>query len=335
MKCVLLLPVFFYCSQLYGQDHRQGSREGRKYLHNVIHILEANYFFAEKVNFKELGVDAYKLVEDTPATTAAYKAVRYLLDHLYEKHSGFLIPDASQQLQEDTGMLIYPTARLIDHTWGYLKLPAYFGPENQLTSWSERMIHEIRSMDSVGVQGWVIDLRENTGGNMFPMIAALSPLLPEGAVLSNRERNGDISTIEINNGCCIEKRKKITNTFFKPSQTYILKNPGLPIAVLIGGKTGSSGEITSIALRSCANVRFFGDPTAGVPTGNRVFMLPDKAMLYIVCSIFSDNNGKMYYGKISPDQTLPEGAAGELVPAEVAEWITGRKAFGKEVNNHL
>lgn len=324
MKYVLLLPVLFYCSQLYGQHHRQGSREGRKYLHNVIHILKDNYFFADKVNFKQLGSNAYKLVEDTPATTAAYKAVRYLLDNLYEKHSGFLIPNTSQQLQEDTGMLIYPAGRLINHTWGYLKLPAYFGPQNLLASWSERMIREIRRMDSVGVQGWVIDLRENNGGNMYPMIAALSPLLPEGPVLSSRQRNGDVSSIEINNGSCIVKTKKFANTFFKPSQPYAIKNPALPVAVLVGGKTGSSGEITSIALRSCANVRFFGDPTAGVPTGNRVFILPDKAMLYIVSGIFSDNQGKMYYGKIPPDQTLPEGAAREPIPAAVAEWMTAR-----------
>lgn len=37
-------------------------------------------------------------------------------------------------------------------------------------------------------QGVILDLRDNFGGNMYPMIAAVSPLLPDGVILRFKSR---------------------------------------------------------------------------------------------------------------------------------------------------
>ena len=51
----------------------------------------------------------------------------------------------------------------------------------------------IKSLDSnYNIKYWIIDLRENWGGDMYPMIAGLAPIIGEGTygyfVLPKKER---------------------------------------------------------------------------------------------------------------------------------------------------
>ncbi len=39
---------------------------------------------------------------------------------------------------------------------------------------------EIKELDQNEIDNWIIDLRGNTGGNMYPMYLGLSPILGEG-----------------------------------------------------------------------------------------------------------------------------------------------------------
>ena len=38
----------------------------------------------------------------------------------------------------------------------------------------------IRQADRAELAGWIVDLRGNTGGNMWPMLAGFGPVLGEG-----------------------------------------------------------------------------------------------------------------------------------------------------------
>ena len=42
--------------------------------------------------------------------------------------------------------------------------------------------------EHLDARGVIVDLRNNTGGNMYPMIASVSPLLPDGVVLRFKSR---------------------------------------------------------------------------------------------------------------------------------------------------
>jgi len=48
--------------------------------------------------------------------------------------------------------------------------------------------------------GWIVDLRRNRGGNMYPMLAAVAPLLPDGAGMSFRSVNGELARVMIKDG---------------------------------------------------------------------------------------------------------------------------------------
>lgn len=79
--------------------------------------------------------------------------------------------------------------------------------------------------------------------------------------------------------------------------------------MLISPHTASAGEAVAIALKGRPNTRFFGMPTAGVPTGNRTFRLPDSAEIALTTTIELDRSRVEYDGPIVPDLTVAPDAS--------------------------
>ena len=74
-----------------------------------------------------------------------------------------------------------PEARMLEGGIAYVKLPEHSGAQVSDSLYAYSVLHFLQEHSSaVGV---VIDLRDNTGGNMYPMISAVSPLLPDGVIL--------------------------------------------------------------------------------------------------------------------------------------------------------
>lgn len=154
---------------------------------------------------------------------------------------------------------------------------------------------QIKKLDTeIEMIGWVIDLRNNGGGNMWPMVAGLNSLLPDGIV-------GYL--IGRNNG--IEKKWKTENGKINYSNdvidTYKVKKMSNKIAVLIDSMTASSGEMTAITFIGLPNVKLFGQPSAGYTTVNSTFYLSDKTPLFLATNFVADRAHNIYLKKIIPD----------------------------------
>ena len=122
-------------------------------------------------------------------------------------------------------------------------------------------------------KGVVIDLRGNTGGDIAPMIAALSPLLPDGEVLHTMYANGQLHAMTLKDGH-FSGGSRIKSESFKMPIT-------IPIAILTDERTASSGEAVLLAFRGMENVRSFGAPTAGYASANTVFRLYDGTQVVL------------------------------------------------------
>jgi C-terminal processing protease CtpA/Prc len=83
---------------------------------------------------------------------------------------------------------------------------------------------------------------------------------------------------------------------------YQLKNPEPPVAVLTSRLTVSSGEALTIAFRGRPRTRSFGEATAGLPTTNRSIPMIDGAVLQVTTARWADRTGRVYEGRIAPDQ---------------------------------
>ncbi|MBL0330990.1 MAG: hypothetical protein IPP64_16645 [Bacteroidetes bacterium] len=75
----------------------------------------------------------------------------------------------------------------------------------------------------------------------------------------------------------------------------------LPIAVLTGPATASSGEIVTIAFREKENSKSFGQKTFGLSTANGTYTLSDGSALILTDAIDADRKKNIFGKEITPD----------------------------------
>lgn len=154
--------------------------------------------------------------------------------------------------------------------------------------------------EHVNACGWIVDLRLNHGGNMWPMLAAAGPLLGEGLLGSFIFRDGEVWEWSFADGNIVVDGSVVVSTESAPSF-----DDQPPVAVLTGGRTSSSGEAVTVAFRGAPGARSFGEATHGVPTSNRTVPLPDGAFMQLTVARFADRTGRAYDGPLEPDEFVP------------------------------
>lgn len=161
--------------------------------------------------------------------------------------------------------------------------------------------------------GWIIDLRKNPGGNMWPMLNGLDPLLGEGPFgyfVGIEDRTPWVRT-------AYGIRSTQETQAEKAEPSFALENASRPIAVLIGNRTTSSGEMVAVALMSLASARSFGQPTANFTTAVIPFELSDGAVLGVTSSKIAFASGEVVEGALQPDVV-----AGEDAQEQAVEWLS-------------
>jgi carboxyl-terminal processing protease len=182
---------------------------------------------------------------------------------------------------------------------GYLSLPG---------SGARRYAGTVRALRRrIGrVSGWVIDLRRHTGGNMWPVIAGLGPILGPGPV-----------------GAFVDADGVVTRRWSGSASRASV----VPVAVLQGPLTGSSGEALVVSFRGRPVSRTFGQCTYGLPTANQPFALADGALLFLTTAREADRSGRVYDGPIEPDEHVDIdwaalGTPNDPVLGAAVAWLT-------------
>src|SRR5690606_17036883 len=93
-----------------------------------------------------------------------------------------------------------------------------------------------------------------------------------------------------------------------------------PLAVLLGPRTSSSGEMTAMAFVGRKNSRSFGATTAGFTTANVTVPMSDGAILAITTSYARDRTGHEYIGAMVPDEPVDA----EQAEAAAMRWLQGQ-----------
>nr|WP_225578563.1 S41 family peptidase [Rhodanobacter sp. 7MK24] len=171
---------------------------------------------------------------------------------------------------------------------GYINMPGFTGTNKaDGNAFASTVADGIISIAPKVKHGWIVDLRHDTGGNMYPMLSGLHLLLGTGKLGAFRARSGEETpwASALPEGAQASQPLRIND----------------PVAVLIGSNTSSSGEIVAIAFKGRSNTRFFGQPSDGRTTGNCNFQLPDGSGLSLACSVDLDRNGHSYGDRVMPD----------------------------------
>ena len=158
---------------------------------------------------------------------------------------------------------------------------------------------------------WIIDLRGNRGGNMWPMLSGVSALLPEGTAMSFRAGDGSTTDVQIlGDGAGMNDH---TITSVGPRERITER----PIAVLQDEDTASSGEAVATSFLGLNAVdgyssTSFGTETAGYTSGNETIRLYDDAELTFTSTTYADRTGRDLQEKpITPDHATAADQADE------------------------
>jgi carboxyl-terminal processing protease len=296
------------------------------YLRGALDTLEAVTLGRDSTPWRAIRDSAFLLAEGARKPSDTYGAIAWAL-HRANKHS-FLQASQPGAVME-----------LVDGRYGYIHVPQRGGDGGTL---ADSLHLDIEMLESGGACGWIVDLRGNGGGNMWPMLAGIGPLLGDTVVGSfgiggNADRwyyRHGVSGILHPNG----KLAKVSQVTMTPIK---LRRPDAPVAILIDGGTASSGEAVAVAFQGRHNSRTFGSPTAGFMTANRGSGLPDGANMVVTTGYYADRRGKLYTEPVQPDSLVtgsPQGwpFATDRVSTAARHWLAnqpGCRHFSRAVRH--
>lgn len=292
-----------------------------EYVESALDLIQEHSIRRGDVDWEAFRAATLVSVRGIETVGQSHAMLQAALQRLGDRHS-HLIPPARAAAMQGAGAASgdlpwrEPQSHRLSATIGYVSVPAYVGTNPQrMTRFADALQSAIAAVDSAEVCGWVVDLRRNGGGNVFPMIAGIGPIAGEGDLgggvradgTEHRRwyRDGRAGTAQAGQALGGGDAWAASVS----GDPYRLHDEDPAVAVLIGSGTASSGEATALAFVGRPHTRIFGRPTAGLTTGNFPFALSDGALLNLAVSVMTDRIGRTYPGPIEPDVYVQESDA--------------------------
>jgi carboxyl-terminal processing protease len=283
---VISLSFFFRCTS------------PQTYLNKAVDIIETNSINKNSIDWVQFRKDVLEKGEDAKSIKETYPAIQFALKQLGDRHSHLMTPEKIKINNDPNIPLPKIASELINDTIGYIKVPGFEGACNERADkFAQQIQDKIRELDKNNIQYWIVDLGDDTGGNMWPMMLGLGPILGDGILGYFVSADKVYLKWGYSNGSTFLG----TNQMMKTNNPYRLRNNIKKLAVLISGRTASSGEAIAISFIGAKNSCFIGEPTFGVSTCFKSFELSDGAIILLVANKFADRNKKIYGVSINPD----------------------------------
>ncbi len=276
-----------------------------RYGKDALATIGKNGIYSGSDEWKSTYEECLKMLENAESYEDTYPAIKKALSVGGGKHS-MLMTKSESQSTSDSYDEVLPTVSL-NGDIAVIKLPDFLGTAEagrKYAKVAEDFIHENRDK----VNGVVLDLRGNTGGDMGPMATAVSSLLPDGELMYYHYRSYDVP-VTLKDGV-------ISNAGTGGKSLYPDEKLKVPVAILTDDMTASSGEALTLCFRGLENTRTFGAPTAGYTSVNMLYNMYDGAQLYLTVAFDKARTGEIFKEtSIEPDVATDS-------PLEAAlEWL--------------
>lgn len=276
--------------------------------------LKVGYLDRKKVDWKSVESETYKSLESYNTFNGSLKEITNIFDKINATHclvyrGNDRYTATRKPISKDSYSVEWKRkydskpsfeVKVLDDKFGYVMIPGMVFSNNSAENISKiaqplyDLISKMKS--SHNLEGWIIDLRLNTGGNSAPMLLALYDLLGNNEIWGELDENKkSVRKFKLENGNYIQKSQTIAA--IKPSGRLLDQER---VAVITGMFTGSSGEVTALAFKGRQNTIFIGGNTAGYTTGNVTWPLPFGSLIALTTGYDSDRDGQ-YYPYIVPD----------------------------------
>jgi hypothetical protein len=310
------------------------------YLKHALDLMHQHALHRKEIDWPQLrraatahAMDAQTPAETYPAITYACLQLKDHSSHLEEPHG---TPIAILNQSSNIGMLAAKEAhgrKLISdepspfadrssivlamlqsrgRSYAYLVIPYSAYPyrrdsdPQRHNEWAEDLFHLVTVAKQRGAQGWIVDLRGNTGGYLGPMLAGLQSLLGDGNVLTLRGP-GSKNRLSIKDGAVLNRagfgRESVEGSV---EEKQILDESKAPVVILLDRGTQSAGESLAIAFEGRKRTLFLGERTAGLTDSGTYWDLSDGAVLSIMSQRVYDRHGHDYPEGIEPETRVQD-----------------------------
>jgi carboxyl-terminal processing protease len=295
------MPMFFYKNSI------AQTGEVQFLLDTTLHIFKEKSINTGEVNWAQLQKTVWNKASTVTDPYQLGPIIRYLYQSLNDYHGVFTYKDSvfrwnrqekpvSDSIMNEWKKGIHIQTLLLSNHIGYLRVPymSFAGLEGDSKN-AQQLNDSLCSLFDKNIKGLILDLRLNGGGAMFPMILGLDQLFIPGQI-------GHFVT-----------RKRINwyikdNSFLLDTLLMAHINPkcvfnahALPLVILIGRGTGSSGEFLAISLKSRKHTVYIGNETAGYITSTEGTQINADAHILLSAGYGADGNGTVYKKALKPD----------------------------------
>lgn len=290
---LLFLLLLFGC-----QSTDEGASLHTRYVKAVFKLLDQHIINEKGISLDSLERDLLSKINHHTSKDAIHQLLRQAVRGI-NKHSDLFPPNEFSE-RINTPEQIAPRGRIIYDHMAYVYVPPCEAIDSIHSNiYTDSLQSLIRKLYNSKPAGWIIDLRDNSGGNMYAMIAGMGPLFPQGDLgyqIGKTEEawyfkkvhpSGEVDFIALADSADEFPRK-------------------LPIVGLINEKTASAAEGLAISLKCYPKSILIGQKTYGIATGNESFFLSDSACLNITTTIMADCNNVKYPNGVRPNVEIDD-----------------------------
>lgn len=320
MKRTLYILSVWCTISAFGQNSSKPTRATIKLEKEISGLIQKQSLFKDSLDWKAIRAEAKNLPltdNDSISQKIIFDFYRSKLRAVGDKHTSFI---SHQVIAVRKGHPIpkEPEGVYLGDETGYLKVPACSTFEAQKDLDYANIIRTIvQKMDGEHeIKKWIIDLRHNTGGNTWPMLAGLNALMDDGRIGYFVFPTSKTKTeLKVENG-------ELPYTGLTVSKYKVMNSPA-KIALLIDNLTGSSGEMVAVALLGLPNVKTFGQTSAGYTTVNMTYDLSNGSIMNLSTGYYADRTGKEYRNNIVPDVFVDDtsNSINDAVVGTAKKWL--------------
>jgi carboxyl-terminal processing protease len=185
------------------------------------------------------------------------------------------------------------TSRMEDNTIGYIKIPQL------ISTVADDVGAAARSLSAQGATGWILDLRDDPGGELTVAVNVASLFIQRGTLVYQIGRDGQRTAVDSN-----------------PSKFLGLNKP---LVVLVNKNSASGSEIIAAGIRANGAGTVMGAQTAGCVGTGQPRELPDGGLLLVTLTKMQDaKTGEDLNGPgkgVVPDKVVADPADQQLQAA--------------------
>lgn len=289
------------------------------YLNQILDLMQANSINRSRIDwpsFRNSVLAEAGAAADIPQLNTA---IRLAIQQLGDGHSFFQTAAGlffNQQLRDCRAPA--PITFTAPSTIGVVRIRSFSGTNEQAVAYAQELQQTLASFDGRRLDGWIVDLRGNGGGNMWPMLAGVGPILGSGPLGYFVYESGAQIPWDYRDGAAFSG----ATAAVRLTSPYPIRQPLPRIAVLTNTGVASSGEAILISFRERANTRTFGTATCGLSTSNQTYTLRDGAQLFLTTSTMADRTGRLYGNVVHPDELITDQQ--QAIDRAIAWLQTGR-----------